>query len=318
MRVLVGLSVVMAVLAVTGLIYEFVAAKVDQRRFPPPGQLVTVGDYRMHISCVGQGSPAVILDAAGGNSSASWGLVQPEVSRSNRVCAYDRAGMGWSERGPTPRDLEQHARELRSLLSGAGIRAPYVLVGHSYGARVALVYAKTYPSEVVGMALIDPGKLDDDARFPPENRSELVSERHTITLARWLAPFGIVRLFLPKAEYDDLPKENQAADRAFNVTTKFFRTLSDQYDVLPQTYSQQREVTDLGTTPLVIISATVPDDDTRRVWTDMNGELTKLSTRGVHRVVPGATHSQLLYKREPAQKTIDAIRQVVQSANQSR
>jgi len=168
------------------------------------------------------------------------------------------------------------------------------------------------------MALIDPGKLDDDARFPPENRSELVSEGHTITLARWLAPFGIVRLFLPKAEYDDLPKENQAADRAFNVTTKFFRTLSDQYDVLPQTYSQQREVTDLGTTPLVIISATVPDDDTRRVWTDMNGELTKLSTRGVHRVVPGATHSQLLYKREPAQKTIDAIRQVVQSANQSR
>jgi pimeloyl-ACP methyl ester carboxylesterase len=316
-RILVGLSVLIVVLAGAGLIYQTVATKIDEGKFPPPGQLVTVGDYSMHISCVGQGSPAIILDAAGGNSSASWGLVQPEISRSTRVCAYDRAGMGWSERGPTPRDLEQHAGELRSLLSGAGIDAPYVLVGHSYGARVALVYAKTYPSEVAGMALIDPGKLDDDARFPPENGAELAAEERTIALARWLAPFGVVRLFLPKAEYDDLPAENQAAERAFNVTTKFFRTLSDQYDALPQTYVQQREVTDLGTMPLVVLSATVPDDASRRVWTEMNGELSKLSTRGVHRVVPGATHSQLLNKREHAQITIDAIRQVVQAADQS-
>jgi len=154
--------------------------------------------------------------------------------------------------------------------------------------------------------------------FRQRTGSELVAEERTITLARWLAPFGVVRLFLPKGEYDDLPKENQAAERAFNVTTRFFRTLSDQYDVLSQTYSQQREVTNLGTTPLVVVSATVPDDATRRVWTEMNGELTKLSTRGVHRVVPGAMHAQLLYKREHAQITIDAIRQVVQAAGQSR
>jgi len=69
---------------------------------------------------------------------------------------------------------------------------------------------------------------------------------------------------------------------------------------------------------LVVVSATVPDDATRRVWTEMNGELSKLSTRGVHRVVLGATHSQLLYKREHAEITIDAIRQVVQAAGQSR
>jgi pimeloyl-ACP methyl ester carboxylesterase len=318
LRILAGLSVLIVVLAGTGLIYQSVATQIDERRFSPPGQLVVVGDYKMHVNCVGQGNPTVILDAAGGNSSASWGLVQPEISRSTRVCAYDRAGMGWSERGPTPRDLKQHASELRALLSGAGIDAPYVLVGHSYGARVALVYAKMYPRDVVGMALIDPGKLDDDARFPPENRSDLEAEEHTIALARWLAPFGVVRLFLPGAEYDDLPMENQGADRAFNVTTKFFRTLSDQYDVLPQTYIQQREVADLGSMPLVVVSATLPDDATRRVWTEMNGELTKLSTRGVHRVVPGATHSQLLYKRQPALTTFDAIRQVVEAADQSR
>ena len=234
------------------------------------------------------------------------------------MCAYDRAGMGWSERGPTPRDLKQHVGELRALLSAAGVEAPYVLVGHSYGARVALVYAKDYPGDVAGMALIDPGKLDDDPRFPPENRSDLAAEERTIGLARWLAPFGVVRLFLPDADYGDLPVDNRASEHAFNVSTKFFRTISDQYEVLPQTYSQQREVTDLGSTPLVIVSATVPDDAIRRVWTEMNGELTKLSTRGVHRTVPGATHSQLLYKREHAQVTIDAIQQVVDAVEPSR
>ena len=98
------------------------------------------------------------LDAAGDNSSASWALVQPEIAQSTRVCAYDRAGMGWSEQGPAPRDLQQHVRELHALLSGAG-KGPYVLIGHSYGARVTRVYAKELPDAVVGMALIDPGKL---------------------------------------------------------------------------------------------------------------------------------------------------------------
>ena len=157
------------------------------------------------------------------------------------------------------------------------------------------------PPDVVGMALIDPGQA---------------RRRCALSAGESLRPRGRASAHLPwragsprsascacfcrGAEYDDLPKENQAADRAFNVTTKFFRTLSDQYDVLLQTYSQQREVADLGSTPLVVVSATLPDDATRRVWTQMNGELTKLSTRGAHRVVPGATHSQLLYKRQPA------------------
>ena len=109
--------------------------------------------------------------------------------------------------------------------------------------------------------------------FHPRNHSELAAEERTITLARWLAPFGVVRLFLPAADCDDLPVENQASEHAFNVTTKFFRTIRDQYEVLPQTYSQQREVTGLEPIPLVIVSATVPDDATRRVWTEMNSEL---------------------------------------------
>jgi pimeloyl-ACP methyl ester carboxylesterase len=313
-RILVGLIVSLVAIASAGLIYQAVAQYIDERNFPPPGRLVDIGGYQLHINCTGHGSPTVILDAAGGNSSATWGLVQPELARSTRVCAYDRAGMGWSERGPLPRDLKQHVLELHALLSGAGIEGPYVMVGHSYGGRVALVYAKEYPSDVVGMALIDPGKLDDDPHFPPENRADLATENRTVTVARWLAPFGVVRLLLPHADYADLPVGESAANDAFNVTTKFFRTVGDQYRVLPQTYLQQRGVRDLGSMPLIVMSASTPDDATRRVWTEMNGELTKLSTVGAHRVAQGATHAQLLYKLGYARMTIDAVQEVVDEA----
>jgi pimeloyl-ACP methyl ester carboxylesterase len=312
-RIALGLLMLLATLAVTGLVYQAVATRNDRQEFPPPGQLVAVDGYQLHIHCTGEGSPTVILDAAGGNASPSWGLVQPEIAQSTRVCAYDRAGMGWSERGPRPRDMNQHVAELRALLAGAGIEAPYVLVGHSYGGRIARVYAKKYPAEVVGMVLIDPGTLDDDPRFPPERQAELASEKRTITLARWLAPFGVVRLLLPQADYDDLPTQQGAALGTFGVTTKYFQVILDQYRAMPQTYQQEREVTSLGSIPLIVVSATTPDDETRRVWTEINGEFAGLSTNSIHRVMQGATHSGLLWKSEHAQATTDAIKQVIEA-----
>jgi ketosteroid isomerase-like protein len=83
---------------------------------------------------------------------------------------------------------------------------------------------------------------------------------------------------------------------------------------MPQTLQQEREITRLGSIPLLVVSATTPDDETRRVWTEMNGELAALSTNSVHRVIQGATHSGLLWKREHAQVTDDAINQVIEAA----
>jgi pimeloyl-ACP methyl ester carboxylesterase len=98
--------------------------------------------------------------------------------------------------------MNQQVRELHALLAGARVDGPYVLVGHSFGGRIARVYAKAYPREVVGMVLIDPGTMDDDPRFPPERQEELAAERRTVIIARWLAPFGVV-LFQPRSEYYD-------------------------------------------------------------------------------------------------------------------
>lgn len=121
----------------------------------PPGKLVDVGGYRLHLNCTGKGGPTVVLLAGGGDYSFDWALVQPDVSSFARICSYDRAGFAWSDPGPIPRTMRQDAYELHTLLQAAQIKAPYVLVGHSLGGLIARVYAEQYPSEIAGMVLVD-------------------------------------------------------------------------------------------------------------------------------------------------------------------
>src|SRR5229473_3293479 len=125
-----------------------------------PGQMVDLGGWRLHLNCTGQFStsqPAVILEAGAGGFSVDWSLVQPDVARFIRVCSYDRAGLGWSDLGPRPRTMRQVVWELHTLLEKAGLRPPYVLVGHSAGGILARLYTITYPSEIRGMVLVDSG-----------------------------------------------------------------------------------------------------------------------------------------------------------------
>lgn len=125
-----------------------------------PGRLIDVGGYRLHINSTGKGEPAVVLIAGSGDFSFDWSLVQPAVSHFSRVSSYDRAGFAWSDLGPTPRTMQQEAHELHSLLRKAGVKRPYVLVGHSIGGLIARVYAAAYPGEVAGMVLVDPTTED--------------------------------------------------------------------------------------------------------------------------------------------------------------
>jgi pimeloyl-ACP methyl ester carboxylesterase len=126
------------------------AEQADARAYPPPGKMVDVGGYRLHIHCTGSGSPTVVIESGWGDMSASWGWVQPEVAKTSRVCAYDRAGVGWSEPSPHPRTAREFAKELHTLLANATEPGPYVLVGHSLGGYTVRVYAHDYPAEVAG------------------------------------------------------------------------------------------------------------------------------------------------------------------------
>ena len=133
---------------------------------PPPGRLVDIGGWRLHILCTGEphpGQPTVILEAGIGDFSVEWSLVQPRVAPFARVCSYDRADEGWSDYGPHPRTMHQIVYELHALLDQAGVKPPYVLVGHSYGGWLVRLYRSRYPSDVVGLVLVEAGG-DDPVR----------------------------------------------------------------------------------------------------------------------------------------------------------
>jgi len=131
--------------------------------YPPPGRLIDVGGWRLHINCTGEArasQPTVILESGIGDFSVEWSLVQPLVAKFARVCSYDRASDGWSDLGPHPRTMRQTVFELHTLLDKAGVRPPFVLVGQSYGGVLVRLYAATYPADVTGMLLVDGGRLN--------------------------------------------------------------------------------------------------------------------------------------------------------------
>jgi len=121
----------------------------------PPGRLVDIGGYRLHLTCVGKGSPTVVIGPGIEEFYFHWTQVQSKANEFTRVCTYDRAGYAWSDPGPKPRSYAQLNLELHELLRKAGEKGPFVLVGHSFGGPVVREYAKTYPKQVAGMVLVD-------------------------------------------------------------------------------------------------------------------------------------------------------------------
>jgi pimeloyl-ACP methyl ester carboxylesterase len=129
--------------------------------------MIDIGRMQLRLSCVGQGSPTVVIDAGLGEGLDAWASVQTQIAAFTRVCAYDRAGVGKSGPGPKPRTSRQMVTELRALLSAAQIDGPYVLVGHSLGGLNAQLYAIEHPDEVAGLVLVDPSFPDMLTRLKP-------------------------------------------------------------------------------------------------------------------------------------------------------
>ena len=319
-RLLTWLVVGIFILAGMGAIYQAVAARSDKHNYPAPGQLMDVGGYRLHIYCSGKGSPTVILDAAADMMSSDWAWIQPEIAKQTRVCSYDRAGMGWSDPGPRPRDAKQIASELHTLLTNAGISGPYVMVGHSVAGLYVRLYEAEYPDGVVGMVLVDPGLPDMDTRIPAL-QAQNASDAQLVGTMQVLSYFGLPRLLgIGKNNAHGLPPQQVAEVNAFVSTPRHWATILTLMDATSTTYDEVRMTGSLGDKPLVVISANTawftpgaPADDTRRALNDLQSELAGLSTNSSHRIVDGATHASLLHDQDDAQAVINAIEAVLAS-----
>jgi pimeloyl-ACP methyl ester carboxylesterase len=259
-----------------GAAYEAIAEASDARVYPPPGQLVDVGGYRLHIHCAGTGAPTVVIDAGLGDWSTAWAWVQPRVAQATRVCAYDRAGNGWSEAGPLPRTAAQYAKELHALLRAANIPGPYVLVGHSLGGFAARVFTGMYPSEVAGVVLID---SMSPRQFPgpaPSATPPAASRSHPFTIYPALARIGLVRLLVrPLGLIPHLPAEVDKAYVSRMVRPSNLQAyLGDESQGMPESARQAGAVSTFGDIPLIVLTArqnAIPG------WQEWQAELLQLS-----------------------------------------
>jgi pimeloyl-ACP methyl ester carboxylesterase len=321
-KALLGLVVVLLVLAIVGAIYQAIATELAERAYPPPGEMLDVGGYSLHINCVGQGSPTVVLDAGSGEFSAHWVRVQQEVSDTTRVCAYDRAGMGWSEMGPEPRDAKQITSELHTLLGKAGIEGPYVLVGHSFGGMYMQAYAARYPDEVSGVALVDSSTDPDQFSQRSEARESTEPQKQSIAVVPQLAQLGVsllarlgvVRL-LSKLDpaSTELPQKQRAQIDALTPSTRQVSTYAGEFIAPTQTLRLGSQGS-LGNKPLAVVTAGKSEPS----WLDLQDKLATLSSNSIHRVVKGATHTSLLYDRSDSQATSAAIVEVVAAVRNDR
>jgi pimeloyl-ACP methyl ester carboxylesterase len=302
----------------------------------PPGRLVDIGGYRLHLRCGGSGGPTVILIAGAGGFSFDWSLVQPRVSAQARVCSYDRAGLAWSDVGPVPRTMRQDAYELQRLLQAAREKPPYVLVGHSIGALIARVYVMEYPGEVAGMVFVDAthedttlmyqgkiGRVRDGSKgrsIPPPQTMNSSPPRPPTDDDLKEFEMNRQRFALPKNSppFDRLASEAQAwrlwALSTARVVAREDDLWADELDALARARSAVK--TPLADRPLIVLIAggsgkpPANDDEKRLAEQKRSLKLTfvDLSSRGRTVIIEHSGHHIHL---DAPEAVVDAVREVL-------
>jgi pimeloyl-ACP methyl ester carboxylesterase len=305
--------------------------------FAPPGQLVDVGGYCLHLLCEGEGGPTVILESGMPGVPLGWSRIQPEVARFTRICSYDRAGIGWSDAGPGPRTGRQVVRELHTLLQRAQEEPPYVLVASSFGGHYIRLYASQYPEEVVGLVFVDCSHEDMVANFPPPMRRAFSLSRYVIGAFAVLARLGITcRMGARLPIVSQLLQELRLPDEAQRQLLWHYGRPAQWNGMYAEaTVSQQTEAEvraaraeqpSLDDIPLVILTAQGTWSDPKQlvpgvkpgevapIWLRLQQDLASLSSRSTHRVFEQYTHAGLL--GSGAEHVVAAIRQVVEATQE--
>jgi pimeloyl-ACP methyl ester carboxylesterase len=298
-RAIVGLSSLIAVTALAGATYQWLATRRDLAANPAPGQLVDIGGYRLHLWCTGSGTPAVLLDNGLGGSSVGWGFVQPDVARFTRVCSYDRAGMGYSDPGPTPRTARRIASELATLLDRSGIAGPVVLVGASIAGFNVRVFASDHPDRAAGLVLVDASHEADAHEVPPMAR-----------FVPLLSTLGVLRLF--GVSFGQSVESLPPAVRGYAQATQFraagYQAAADEIVHIRESVSEVQHSRRTLTIPVVVVTGGRGADDH---WRELQQDLTSLSNRGCVMIARHSGH--VVAVDEPA-AVVDAIRAVVEMA----
>lgn len=312
-RLVIGAGALLLLALLTGLVYEQWSRQNVAKAFPPPGTLVEVNGKFSHLQCSGEGSPTIILEAGLDNAGSQvWETIRPALGRLSRVCAYDRAGIMWSDRREKPRDAEKIVGELHELLEAAAEPPPYVMVGHSLGGPLIRVFAHRFSDEVAGFVFVDSSHPEQNERLPPEAVRDV-----PLSLLKGISAFGIMRLSSP-APSSALPQD--VGQATVGYLPQSIEGVTDEMDVLDTIFEQAQRTGPFGDLPTVVLTAgTLPDPlppwidedmavEMQRVWADLQDELAELSTNTDHRVIVGASH---YIQWDDPEAVIAAVRDVV-------
>ncbi len=295
-----GVYLLFKVILLLGILYENLAGAVERRKYPPPGQMIPVGDHQLHVWVSGSGSgPTVLLEGGAGTPAILLSRIRHYLGPDVRVCLYDRAGYGWSDRAKSPRTGEAVVHELHTLLHEAAVPGPYIIVGHSLGGMYARLYAHRYPGEVVGLVLV-------------EARHEEITRRQP-RLLKWIAPLSyIVMLYLSflgltrllvrvkpglltggRDLIQEHPAELQPVIRMQISRPRLFLTANAEVRRIPQLDEALRAAGDLGDLPLTVMTGARNGASWgafQRVWRETQAQLAGLSRRSRHILVDDAGH----------------------------
>lgn len=274
---------------------------------PAPGKMVAVGDHRMHLNCRGSGSPTVILESGLGGNSLDWSRVLPGVAEFVRVCAYDRAGYGWSEMGVLPRTSLRIATELHDLLHSANEPPPYILVGHSFGGYSVRLFASRFPEEAAALVLVD-ASHEQQFRYFRE-----IGQLHHAN--GW--QHAIAGISLP----DNLPAEVRKLDALLIDTQKAVMTLQSETRFFQISADQTLRYAESIDIPVTVLSRgrrvwphNAQGDRLEAVWQQLQDDLfNRLGS--LHRV---ATRSGHYIQLDEPDIVIHSIRELVRSARQKK
>jgi pimeloyl-ACP methyl ester carboxylesterase len=241
--------------------------------------------------------------------------------------AYDRAGQGWSDVSPNPRTPVHLAGELKALLGKLDLHPPYILVGHSFGGLLTLIYAGCHPEEVAGIVLIDSTHVDEYDPFP--DLDKFVSQTAMgVRLLKFVSRLGLGRQ-LTKMSLGSAAKSISREDLNSFLTVasqpKHHETMLAEFSQHRFYYGPQSEVPrTLGDTPLIVVTAgnsvsgqgkigSMTGEQMNALHERLQKNLVQLSSHGEQLIVPSATHLSILIQPEYSAQVVDAIRRVVES-----